>query len=203
MLLLLLFHCHKVFRGILLLAWNFWQRSGMKLKWLILFDIRVGKDVVAPMIVITAAHFVVIFGRFVAPAALSTGRRQVGQRGEQLLVLGGGVERHLQLGAAADLRRGRKDERTRRQGTRNGEGGEGLLLVVVVVGGGHGSRLRTARLVQLVQVLWVELLLLLVVHQPRGTSTTASSMMVVVLLRALSTHFQWEKEGRRGSHVMN
>ena len=163
-----------------------------------MFDIRVGKDVVAPMIVITAAHFVVIFGRFVAPAALSTGRRQVGQRGEQLLVLGGGVERHLQLGAAADLRRGRKDERTRRQGTRNGEGGEGLLLVV----SGHGSRLRTAR-VQLVQVLWVELLLLLVVHQPRGTSTTASSMMVVVLLRALSTHFQWEKEGRRGSHVMN
>lgn len=149
------------------------------------------------MVVITTA-FVVIFGRFVAPAALSTGRRQVGQRGEQLLVLGGGVERHLQLGAAADLRRGRKDERTRRQGTRNGEGGEGLLVLVV---SGHGSRLRTAR-VQLVQVLWVELLLLLVVHQPRGTSTT-SSMMVVVLLRALSTHFQWEKEGRRGSHVMN
>lgn len=199
MLLLLLFHCHKVFRGILLLAWNFWQRSGMKLKWLILFDTWVGKDVVAPMIVITAAHFVVIFGRFVAPAALSTGRRQVGQRGEQLLVLGGGVERHLQLGAAADLRRGRKDERTRRQGTRNGEGGEGLLVVV----SGHGGRLMTARLVQLVQVLWVELLLLLVVHQPRGTSTTASSMMVVVLLRALSTHCQWEKEGRRGSHVMN
>ncbi len=157
-----------------------------------MFDIRVSKDAVAPMVVITTA-FVVIFGRFVAPATLSTGRRKVGQRGEQLLVVGGGVERHLQLGTAADLRRGRKDERTRRQGTRNGEGGEGLL---VVVGGGQGSRLRTAR-VQLVQVLWVELLLLLLlmVHQPRGTSTT-SSMMVVVLLRALSTHFQWEKEGK-------
>lgn len=151
------------------------------------------------MVVITTA-FVVIFGRFVAPATLSTGRRKVGQRGEQLLVVGGGVKRHLQLGAAADLRRGRKDERTRRQGTRNGEGGEGLLVVVVV--SGHGSRLRTAR-VQLVQVLWVELLLLLMVHQPRGTATTASSMMVVVLLRALSTHFQWEREGGRGSHVMN